>query len=198
MAEDLRLYLQTVARNQFRWSQRAWSASPGLTQEATPQPTTPRVSDADQPHMKVVPKGLRSFDEHDADFFLELCPDLGTGRVCPTTSGSGNPHRTTDPDKTFRVGLIYGPSGCGKSSLVKAGLLPRLGEARSTVYIEATPEETETRFRGRCGKLAPICQHGLGLVDSLTAVRKGRILRCGSESTAGPGPVRAVVARPPR
>ena len=24
--------------------------------------------------VKVVPKGLRSFDEHDADFFLELLP----------------------------------------------------------------------------------------------------------------------------
>ena len=43
-----------------------------------------------------------------------------------------------DPDLTFRVGLIYGPSGCGKSSLVKAGLLPRLGKHVLPVYIEAT------------------------------------------------------------
>ena len=39
---------------------------------------------------------------------------------------------------TFRVGLIYGPSGCGKSSLVKAGLLPRLGKHVLPVYVEAT------------------------------------------------------------
>ena len=32
-----------------------------------------------------------------------------------------------------------------KSSLVKAGLLPRLSEDMIPVYIEATPEETETR-----------------------------------------------------
>jgi hypothetical protein len=51
-----------------------------------------------------------------------------------------------DPDLTFNVGLLYGPSGCGKSSLVKAGLLPRLGKHVLPVYIEATPEETEARL----------------------------------------------------
>ncbi len=51
----------------------------------------------------------------------------------------------TDPDKTFSVGLIYGPSGCGKSSLVKAGLLPRLSKDVTAIYVEATPDETETR-----------------------------------------------------
>ena len=48
----------------------------------------------------------------------------------------------TDADNTFPVGLIYGPSGCGKSSLVKAGLLPRLGKHVLAVCVEATPEET--------------------------------------------------------
>ena len=52
----------------------------------------------------------------------------------------------TDPDQTFSVGLVYGPSGCGKSSLVKAGLLPRLAEHVRTVYVEATPDETEARL----------------------------------------------------
>ena len=40
-----------------------------------------------------------------------------------------------DADNTFPVGLIYGPSGCGKSSLVKAGLLPRLGDNVVAVYV---------------------------------------------------------------
>ena len=51
-----------------------------------------------------------------------------------------------DPEETFRVGLLYGPSGCGKSSLVKAGLLPRLSDDVVPIYVEATPEETETRL----------------------------------------------------
>ena len=50
------------------------SPPPGSTQEATPVPTTSRPSDSDQRPIKIVPKGLRSFDEHDADFFLELLP----------------------------------------------------------------------------------------------------------------------------
>src|SRR5947207_2653069 len=47
---------------------------------------------------------------------------------------------------TFPVGLIYGPSGCGKSSLVKAGLLPRLAQSATAVYVEATAEDTEARL----------------------------------------------------
>ena len=42
--------------------------------EARLQPATSSTSDSDQRPIKIVPKGLRSFDEHDADFFLELLP----------------------------------------------------------------------------------------------------------------------------
>ncbi len=65
------------------------------------------------------------------------CRDRGTGRGCRRVCGSGKRGiDETDPDQTFRVGLIYGPSGCGKSSLVKAGLLPRLGSHWSACYVE--------------------------------------------------------------
>ena len=81
-----------------------------------------------------------------------------------------------DPDLTFKVGLIYGPSGCGKSSLVKAGLLPRLGKHVLPVYIEATPEETEARLLKGLRKVCPELPRELGLVDSLAKLRKGRVL----------------------
>ena len=81
-----------------------------------------------------------------------------------------------DPDLTFKVGLIYGPSGCGKSSLVKAGLLPRLGKHVLPVYIEATPEETEARLLKGLRKACPELSRGSGLVDSLANLRRGRIL----------------------
>ena len=81
-----------------------------------------------------------------------------------------------DPDLTFRVGLIYGPSGCGKSSLVKAGLLPRLGKHVLPVYVEATAEETEARLLKGIRKACPQLPQALGLVDSLTNLRRGRIL----------------------
>src|SRR5208282_6575389 len=81
-----------------------------------------------------------------------------------------------DPDRSFKVGLIYGPSGCGKSSLVKAGLLPRLGKHVLPVYIEATPEETEARLLKGLRKVCPELPRQLGLIDSLASLRRGRVL----------------------
>ena len=111
------------------------STPPGSTLEAAPLPSTSRQSDSDQRPIKIVPKGLRSFDEHDADFFLELLPGPRDRDGLPESIRFWKRKiEQIDPDLTFRVGLIYGPSGCGKSSLVKAGLLPRLASTscRST------------------------------------------------------------------
>jgi hypothetical protein len=94
-----------------------------------------------------VPKGLRSFDAHDADFFLELLPGPRDRDRLPDSVRFWKTRiEETDADNTFAVGLIYGPSGCGKSSLVKAGLLPRLADNVIVVYVEATAEESETRL----------------------------------------------------
>ena len=183
MAEDLREFLHTVAGTTFPVvAPGVVSPPPGSTQEATPQTITPRVSDSDQPHIKVVPKGLRSFDQHDADFFLELLPGPRDREGLPDSLRFWKDRiEETDPDQTFRVGLIYGPSGCGKSSLVKAGLLPRLGKHILSVYVEATPDETEARLLRALRKVCAELPTGLGLVDSLAAVRKGRVLRSGQK-----------------
>ena len=95
----------------------------------------------------VVPKGLRSFDVEDADFFLDLLPGLRNRDGLPESIAFWKRRiEETDPGKTFNVGLIYGPSGCGKSSLVKAGLLPQLSSDLIAVYLEATPDDTERRI----------------------------------------------------
>ena len=84
-----------------------------------------------------------------------------------------------EPDTMFRVGVIYGPSGCGKSSLVKAGLLPRLSDHVLRVYVEATPDQTESellkRIRWKCPDLPP----ELGLVETLAALHDGEGLPLG-------------------
>ena len=81
---------------------------------------------------------------------------------------------------TFKVGLIYGPSGCGKSSLVKAGLLPRLGTHVLPVYVEATPEETEARLLRGLRKACPeLCPRIWGWSSPLANLRRGRILPSG-------------------
>src|SRR5204863_5950043 len=108
-------------------------------------PATTPTSDGRQ--LKIVPKGLRSFDAHDADFFLELLPGPRDRDGLPDSIRFWKTRiEETDPDNAFSVGLIYGPSGCGKSSLMKAGLLPRLPEDVIAVYIEAAADETETRL----------------------------------------------------
>ena len=178
MAEDLRLFLQTTGGTVSPAAPAApVSTPPGSTLEAAPLPPTSRQSDSDQRPIKIVPKGLRSFDEHDADFFLELLPGPRDRDGLPDSIRFWKRKiEQIDPDLTFKVGLIYGPSGCGKSSLVKAGLLPRLGKHVLPVYIEATPEETEARLLKGLRKACPELPRGLGLVDSLANLRRGRIL----------------------
>ena len=132
--------------------------------------------------VKIVPKGLRSFDAHDADFFLELLPGPRDRNGLPDSLRFWKTRiEETDPDHTFSVGLIYGPSGCGKSSLVKAGLLPRLAEDIIPIYIEATPEETENRLLHGLRKNCPALEKNLSLVDSLASLRRGLGLPVGKK-----------------
>src|SRR5262249_58596522 len=87
----------------------------------------------------------------------------------------------TDPDRTFRVGLIYGPSGCGKSSLVKAGLIPRLSDHVTALYVEATADDTEARLLKGLRKQWPALPAGLGVVEALTRLRRGPDLPAGRQ-----------------
>jgi hypothetical protein len=94
----------------------------------------------------IVFKGLRAFDEHDAGFFLELLPGPRDEAGLPESVRFWKARvEERDPDKTFRVGVLYGPSGCGKSSLLKAGILPHLADSVTHVYVEAGAD-TERRL----------------------------------------------------
>jgi hypothetical protein len=101
-----------------------------------------------------VPKGLRSFDARDSDFFLHLLPGPRDRDRLPESLRFWKDRIETADDPGFTVGLLYGPSGCGKSSLIKAGLLPRLAAHVLPVYVEAAADDTETRLlhalRRRC------------------------------------------------
>jgi len=183
MADDLRYFLHVAPEAVMpAGAPVAAGGPPGTTQGATPVPTTPRPSDSDLRPIKIVPKGLRSFDEQDADFFLELLPGPRDRDGLPDSIRLWKTLiERTDPDKTFRVGLIYGPSGCGKSSLVKAGLLPRLAKHVLPAYVEAAADETETRLSRALRKACPDLPSGIGLVDSLAAMRQARVLRSGQK-----------------
>ena len=201
MAEDLRHFLlsEAAAEPSPAATTPTTPTGPVRVKEATPIAPTPVGSrPGGSAAVKVVPKGLRSFDRTDAEFFLELLPGARDRDGLPEGLRFWKTRiESTDPDATFRVGLIYGPSGCGKSSMVKAGLLPRLGRDVLAVYVEATPEETEARLLRGLRKACPEMPADRGLVDTVAALRRGRALRR-SEGAAGPRPVRAVALRPGR
>ncbi len=192
MAEDLRHFLagQTVIQ---RGTSPGAIAPVASETKASPAASTSAGSNAasspsmglgssDHKPIKIVPKGLRSFDAHDADFFLELLPGPRDREGLPDSIRFWKTRiEETDPDNTFTVGLIYGPSGCGKSSLVKAGLLPRLSENVIAVYIEATPEETETRLLHGLRKRCPALDDNLSLKATLAALRRGQGIPVGKK-----------------
>ena len=179
MAGELRLFLETTTGGPGAPAVSAGDMGPpsGSTLEGVALPIHSRPSDSPLRPIKIVPKGLRSFDAQDADFFLELLPGPrdrdGLPEVIRFWKGK---IEETDPDLTFRVGLVYGPSGCGKSSLVKAGILPRLRQRVLHVYVEATPDETEARLLRGLRKACPELSRDLGLVESLATARRGRVL----------------------
>src|SRR5262249_39005035 len=178
MADDLRSFLAEASAEEKATvtGQRRNEADVG-----TPLPS-PVPTSSDQQAVKIVPKGLRSFDAGDADFFLELLPGPRDREGLPESIRFWKTRiETTDADNTFSVGLLYGPSGCGKSSLVKAGLLPRLARSVTAVYVEATAEDTEARLLKGLRRQVADLPGDLGLVEALAALRQGRYLASGQK-----------------
>ena len=103
-----------------------------------------------------MPKGLRSFDAHDADFFLELLPGPRDRDGLPESLRFWKTRiEETDPDNTFRGGPDLRAIGLRQVVAGQGGTVaPALRRRDLPVYIEATPEETETRLlhglRKRC------------------------------------------------
>jgi len=74
------------------------------TPTATPPPITPL---SDQRPVKIVPKGLRSFDANDADFFLELLPGPRDREGLPDSIRFWKTRiEETDTDQTFSVVVV--------------------------------------------------------------------------------------------
>jgi serine/threonine protein kinase/formylglycine-generating enzyme required for sulfatase activity/tetratricopeptide (TPR) repeat protein len=158
LANDLRNWLHHEGQRVQGWESQ--SAGAGL-----PLPRPPRI----------VPKGLRSFDAADADFFLELLPGPRDRDGLPESIRFWKTRvEDRDAGQPFVVGLIYGPSGCGKSSLIKAGLLPRLAPNVRTVYVEATPDGTEARLLRGLRKRCPGVPAEWGLTEALASLRRGQ------------------------
>jgi hypothetical protein len=190
MADDLRHFLaaqnlshRPPSASGLAMPSTAPVAQPASTALAPSRSSTPATAPAsDHPPIKIVPKGLRSFDEHDADFFLELLPGPRDREGLPDSLRFWKTRiEEKDADNSFSVGLIYGPSGCGKSSLVKAGLLPRLSDDVIAVYAEATAGETETRLLNGLRKRCAALPDNLTLKTALAALRRGQGIPVGKK-----------------
>ena len=127
---------------------RCWArAPPSGRSQGQPRPGRGAIATSGLgSRIAIVPKGLRSFDANDSDFFLQLLPGPRDKDGLPESIRFWKHRIESRDDPSFTVGVIYGPSGCGKSSLVKAGLLPRLARRVVSVYVEATAGETEARI----------------------------------------------------
>ncbi len=178
LADDLRHFLAAASAEE---KSKVTGRQKNEAEPGTPLPS-PVPTPVDQQAVKIVPKGLRSFDAGDADFFLELLPGPRDRDGLPESIRFWKTRiEETVADNTFTVGLIYGPSGCGKSSLMKAGLLPRLAKAVTAVYIEATADETEARLLKALRRQVPELPSNIGLIEALAALRRGRYLEAGQK-----------------
>ncbi|CAN5610101.1 hypothetical protein BH11PLA2_BH11PLA2_06870 [soil metagenome] len=161
-ASDLRLFLNPALSASVR-------ASTSITESRV---HSRDGSSSESRSERIVPKGLKSFDENDAGFFLRLLPGPRDRDGLPDNLRFWKlKHEETDPAKTFAVGLIYGPSGCGKSSLVKAGLLPRL-ENVTAVFLEATATGLEAKILAAIRQQNPDAPRFGTLTEVLTALRR--------------------------
>ncbi len=177
MAEDLRAFLASQTALVI---EAATGDSPGHSTSATPPARAAGITPSTTtgtPYrqlVEMVPRGLRSFGAHDADFFLGLLPGPRDREGLPDSIRFWKSLvEEPEPDRTFAVGLIYGPSGCGKSSLIKAGLLPHLAEKIIPVYLEASTHQTESRLLNGLRHHCPGLPANLSLRETLAALRRG-------------------------
>lgn len=138
MAAELRAACRSDSSNQVTSGSDSQTHSDSSTKAIAEDSSVP----ASHP---VVPKGLRAFSLHDAEFYPKLLPGPydreGIPEIIRFWLAKLNP---TGAEKTVNVGLIYGPSGCGKSSLVRAGIIPRMSTDVSSIYVQASASNTES------------------------------------------------------
>ncbi|MBM82567.1 MAG: serine/threonine protein kinase [Planctomycetaceae bacterium] len=132
--------------------------------------------------VRIVPKGLRCFDAYDSDFFLHLLPGPQDRDGLPESVRFWKQRiNETNPARTFRVGVVYGPSGCGKSSLMRAGVLPKVADHVKSVYVEASPNDTETTLLDRLRMCCPNIPPAAALMDVMSDIRRGKYLSDGQK-----------------
>ncbi|MFN0126405.1 MAG: protein kinase domain-containing protein [Verrucomicrobiales bacterium] len=104
---------------------------------ATPGTTTPGG---------ILVRGLRCYDESDADFFLDLLPGPRDRGGLPDSVRTWKERLESTNEDTPRVCVLYGPSGSGKSSFLRAALIPRLARHVQIIRTDASDPNLSERL----------------------------------------------------
>ena len=170
LSDDLQHFTEMPCRTGF--------PSPASDRENHPLLLVPESSESPTP--RIIPRGLRAFGASDSKSYLPLVPGPRDRAGLPEYIRQWKSRiGQEETEEAFPVGVLYGPSGCGKSSLVRAGLLPRLAAHVHTVYVEASPDRTESRVLRKLKRRYPELPPDGSLADCLAA------LRCGSGPAEG-------------
>ena len=147
------------------------------------EPPTPGRSDSDGRAVKVVPKGLRSFDRARRRLLPRACcPAPGTGTALPESLRFWKTRiEPTDPDADVPGGADLRPVGLRQVVAGEGGAASPAGAGTcKPVYIEATPE-------GDRGAAAPGPAEGVPRPAAPARRWSTRWRRCGGAASCGRG-----------
>ena len=185
LSEDLENW-KTTSVLSLRSREPSFAAAPSANSEtaAVPSSTTKSTStrSLDLETIAVVPHGLRPFDSGDADFFKYLLPGARDRDGIPDSiSFWVSRILSRNPVEAFRVGVLLGPSGSGKSSLMRAGVLPVVGDQVTTIFVEAKPDQLEDNLLKQIRREMPKVANANSLRECLIQSRQNGNERRGNK-----------------
>ena len=190
MADDLRHFLADQAQSHPA-TRTTGLAAPSITPGSKPSSRATASSRSaasstmpasDQQPVKIVPKGLRSFDAHDADFFLELLPGPRDRDGLPDSLRFWKTRdRRNRPRQHFQRGLDLRPIGVRQVVARESGIVaPALRRCDRRLCRSDRRRNGSPPLEWPAETL-PALPDNLSLKDTLAALRRGQGIPAGKK-----------------
>ena len=177
-AEDLRWLLTSSSNEELTDRSSRTPLSNRASRIQTPEFTLENSGASDGGTIElganVIPKGVRAFDESDAEFFLRLLPGPFDRQGVPDGLRNWIARFSSRSENLPMAHAIYGSSGSGKSSLIRAGVIPRLEPHVRCVVVDATSTGIENAILGQVRTRFPDLQAST-LCDALREIRQNHV-----------------------